>query len=81
MVNFKKQIKMEKEIVNKIIDELCSRGGFDGWWGSIDEDIQEDIKNSLEDIIISNQNSIKEGKYHPELPVTSILFSCCQDFQ
>jgi len=46
---------MEKEIVNEIIDALCDRGGFDGWWGNIDEDIQNEIKEELVNIIKSKQ--------------------------
>ncbi len=41
---------MEKEIVNEIIDALCNRGGFDSWWENIDEDIQNEIKEELENI-------------------------------
>ena len=39
---------MEKEIVNEIISALCDRGGFDGWWDSVDADTQKEIKKELE---------------------------------
>jgi hypothetical protein len=42
---------MEKEIIEKIINTLCDRGGFDDWWGNIDIDIQDEIKKELENII------------------------------
>ena len=41
----------EQEIVNEIIGALCDRGGFDDWWGNIDIDIQNEIKEELENII------------------------------
>lgn len=43
-----------KVIVEKMIDELNGRGGFDGWWGSIDGDIQDEIKEELEQIVVNN---------------------------
>lgn len=46
---------MEKEIIEKIIDALRDRGGFDDWWGNIDTDIQNEIKEDLENIIKSKQ--------------------------
>lgn len=46
---------MEKEIIEKIIDALCDRGGFDDWWGNIDTDIQNEIKEEIENIIKSKQ--------------------------
>jgi hypothetical protein len=48
-----------KVIVEKIIDELNGRGGFDGWWGGVDEDIQNEIKEDLCQII---QNTLKQQK-------------------
>lgn len=36
---------------DKIIAELSDRGGFDGWWDSIDSDIQDEIKNDLRKIV------------------------------
>jgi len=46
---------MEKEIIEKIINSLCDRGGFDDWWGNIDTSIQNEIMEELEDIIKSKQ--------------------------
>lgn len=46
---------MEKEIVNEIISALCDRGGFDGWWDSVDADTQKEIKKELEKIIKSKK--------------------------
>ena len=43
-----------KLIVNDSIEELENRGGFDGWWGSIDEDIQKEIKETLERLVIKS---------------------------
>ena len=34
-------------IVDSVIDDLWDRGGFDGWWCDIDEDIQQEIIDSL----------------------------------
>jgi len=41
----------ELELVEKLLSELGSRGGFDGWWDFIDEDTQEEIKDNLVNII------------------------------
>lgn len=46
---------MEKEIVNEIISALCNRGGFDGWWDSVDTSTQKEIKKELEKIIKSKK--------------------------
>ena len=57
---FKQDAKqMADMIVEKMIDELSGRSGFDGWWGNIDEDIQNEIKEELCKII---QNTLKEGQ-------------------
>lgn len=39
------------ETVEKIIRELKGRGNFDHWWDEIDAEIQDEIKESLEEII------------------------------
>ena len=39
---------------DKIIAELLSRGGFDGWWDSVDEEIQIEIQESINRIILQN---------------------------
>ena len=44
----KKEIK---KAVLKIIDSLCDRRGFDDWWYSIDDDIQNEIIEEIENII------------------------------
>ena len=48
------QHKKAKRIVEEILRELDDRGGFDGWWGDIDEDIQEEIKAKLTEIVYDN---------------------------
>ena len=51
---FKNIIMEKKEIkkaVLKIIDSLCDRRGFDDWWYSIDDDIQNEIIEEIENII------------------------------
>jgi hypothetical protein len=40
-----------QEKAEAIIDMLSSRGGFDGWWGNIDDDIQEEIIEEITKII------------------------------
>jgi hypothetical protein len=47
-----------KEIVEAIIKELNGRGGFDHWWGNIDEDIQDEIIESLINILPINEGGI-----------------------
>jgi hypothetical protein len=51
---------MSKEIVNKIIDSLCDRSGFDDWWYNIDAEIQAEIKDELQTIIeTENEETLK----------------------
>lgn len=49
---------MSNERIQAMVDaqiaELMSRGGFDGWWGDIDEDIQDDIRTTLIAIAIDH---------------------------
>lgn len=40
-----------KELIEKIIDELNGRKGFDDWWYDLDEDIQEEITETLVNIL------------------------------
>lgn len=40
-----------KELIEKIIGELNGRKGFDDWWYNIDEDIQEEITETLVNIL------------------------------
>jgi len=39
------------KLVDKLLSLLNSRGGFDGWWDSIDYDTQQEIKNKLATVI------------------------------
>lgn len=50
---FKTQMIMDnrKEIVEKMINTLNDRGGFDDWWHNIDEDIQAEIIEELVNIL------------------------------
>ncbi len=41
--------KTNKDKALKIIELLEHRGGFDGWWGSIDDSIQNEIIEELAD--------------------------------
>ena len=50
---------MEKEIIEKIIDALCDRCGFDDWWGNVDTYIKNEIKEELESIIKSKNIKMK----------------------
>ena len=36
-----------KQMVDEMIKELQSRGGFDGWWDEIDDDTKDDIVSAL----------------------------------
>ena len=40
-----------ENIVSKVLDALNDRGGFDGWWGGIDDDIQQEIIEELVSIV------------------------------
>jgi hypothetical protein len=40
-----------KEIVEKMINALNDRGGFDDWWYNIDEEIQNEITDELVNIL------------------------------
>lgn len=42
----------QKSIGEKIIGELKSRSGFDGWWDDIDEEFQIEIINDLNELSI-----------------------------
>jgi len=50
---FKTQMIMNnrKEIVEKMINALNNRGGFDDWWYNIDEEIQTEITDELVNIL------------------------------
>lgn len=36
-----------KETVEEMLEMLKGRGGFDGWWDSLDSDIQKEIFDEL----------------------------------
>lgn len=58
--NLKKYIRfmsIRKEIIGAILSELNSRGGFDDWWHNIDEDIQEEITETLVNLLPTNIDS------------------------
>lgn len=38
-------------IVNAVISDLEGRKGFGNWYDNIDDDIQEELKNELEQVI------------------------------
>jgi len=40
-----------KKIVFEIIDSLCDRNGFDDWWYNLGDDIEQEIKDELFNII------------------------------
>lgn len=40
-----------KKCTLEILDSLCDRSGFDDWWYNLDDDTQEEIESSIEDII------------------------------
>jgi len=46
---------METEIIDEIINNLCDRSGFDDWWWNIGEDIQDEIKEEMLNIIKSKK--------------------------
>lgn len=40
-----------RKIVNAVIKNLKNRKGFGNWYDNIDGDIQEELKNKLEEVI------------------------------
>ena len=40
-----------KKCTLEILDSLCDRSGFDDWWYNLDDDRQEEIGSSIEEII------------------------------
>jgi len=40
-----------KKCVLEIFDALCDRSGFDDWWYNLDDDTQEEIESSIEEIL------------------------------
>lgn len=43
--------RLAENIVVEILDDMCSRGGGDEWWGGIEEDIQVEIRREWEEIV------------------------------
>lgn len=39
------------QIALMVIDVLDGRGGFDGWWGDIDEDIKDEIRTEIASVV------------------------------
>jgi len=40
-----------RKIVDAVLNELQRRGGFDGFWDSVDQDIQEEIVEELTEVV------------------------------
>ena len=40
-----------RDLIEKIINELNGRSGFDDWWYNIDEDTQKEITENLINIL------------------------------
>ena len=57
-----------------IIEVLNKRGGFDDWWGNIDEEIQEEILEKLEKVLDSSKdkNRIQELEDGIETSITGL---------
>jgi hypothetical protein len=56
---------MDKEIKKttlQIIDMLCDRNGFDHWWYSLDDDIENEIISEIEKIIQNRLVSKKSNE-------------------
>lgn len=55
-----------KEIVENILSELNGRRGFDDWWCNIDEDIKEEITETLVNLLpiqgVGNSNRLREER-------------------
>jgi hypothetical protein len=61
----KKSLIMDKEIKKtsqEIIDMLCDRKGFDNWWYSLDDDIENEIISEIEKIIQNRLVSKKSNE-------------------
>lgn len=39
------------DLPDKIIEVLCNRNGFDGWWDNLDSEIKDEIKNEIGDVV------------------------------
>jgi hypothetical protein len=40
-----------KKCVLEILDALYDRAGFDDWWDSLDEELEDEITQELEEIV------------------------------
>jgi len=40
-----------KAIVDDVFKDLRTRKGFNWWWDDIDEDIQDEIRSDLHDVV------------------------------
>jgi hypothetical protein len=49
-----------KKCVLEIIDSLCDRNEFVGWWYNLDDDIEKEITSELESIIERRINQNKD---------------------
>lgn len=47
-----------KLAVQRIIKELDGRGGFDDWWGNLGDDIQDEIRDKLEEILTEEHDPV-----------------------
>lgn len=48
-----------KEIIENILNELNDRSGFDDWWHNIGEDIQEEITETLVNLLPINEKQVE----------------------
>ncbi len=53
-----------KKCVLEIFDALCDRSGFDDWWYNLDDDTQEEIESSIEEIIKRRLDKNEYGNLH-----------------
>jgi hypothetical protein len=43
--------KVSRKIVKDIMEELYGRGGFDSWWDDVDEETQDELMETLRDLV------------------------------
>lgn len=43
---------LAENVIHNIFDDLTDRSGFGGWWDSIDQDIQDEIRETLTNIVL-----------------------------
>ena len=44
-------MRKREELVKKMMDYLCGRGGFDDWWCNIDDDCKDEIIVDLAELM------------------------------